>query len=176
VGHYRNSGGKLSDDAISQAFSPFGNAVSIGQGVDGTTGAVSLDGEVISLLVRTQSGEFLIACFNGQFFELHTETGLESLHSLHLADADQITGSRVGSSKLSISPGDAPACDILTDGSGGLWVRFRRLPGLGSVQSSDCTSNSLGTCRLLPLAVGMIVFFEADQPLISRQPVRSYRS
>jgi len=30
--------------------------------------------------------------------------------------------------------GDALACDILTDATGGMWVRFRRLPGLGSVR------------------------------------------
>lgn len=178
---------------VSAAFSPFGATASIGQGVDGEaggfeisirdTGAASLAGEVISLLLETQGGEFLIARFHGIFFQAQTETGLEPFHSLHLADADLITGSRIGSSKLSTSPapevgsyttwlagfasitnaalklpgadadgdgrsnfleyatggnpassGDAAACEILPDGAGGMWVRFRRVPGLGSVR------------------------------------------
>jgi len=103
--------------AVSESFSAFGTAASIGQGVDGAaggfeisirdTGAASLDGEVISLLLQTQNGEFLIARFNGRFFQPQTATGLEPFHSLHLADADLITGSRVGRSKLSTVP--APA-------------------------------------------------------------------
>jgi hypothetical protein len=181
------SGGLL---GISGAFSPFGAAATIGQGVDGAAGgfeisirdsdSASLDGEVISLLLQTQSGEFLIARFKGSLFQAQTETGLEPLHSLHLADADLITGSRTGLSELSTSTapavgsyttwlagfpsvtnpalklpeadadgdgrsnfleyatggnpsssGDAPACEILPDGSGGMWLRFRRVPGLG---------------------------------------------
>jgi len=200
--------------AVSGAFTPFGATASIGQGVDGAaggfeisirdTGAAAVDGEVISLLLQTQGGEFLIARFNGQFFEPQTETGLEPLHSLHLADADLITGSRLGSSELSTSPapavgsfttwlagfssitnpalklpdadadgdgrsnfleyatggnptssGDAPACEILPDGVGGMWVRFRRMPGLGPVRytpqfSADLQSPWRGTA--LPVA------------------------
>ncbi len=175
---------------ISGAFSPFGTAATIGQGVDGAAGgfeisirdtdSASLDGELISLLLQTQSGEFLIARFKSRAFQAQTETGLEPLHSLHLADADLVTGSRTGVSELSTSTapavgsystwmagfptitnpdlklpgadadgdgrsnfleyatggnpassGDAPACEILPDGSGGMWLRFRRVPGLG---------------------------------------------
>lgn len=178
---------------VSNAFSPFGVAASVGQGVDGEAGgfeisirntdAASLDGEVISLLLQTQNGEFLIARFNGRFFQAQTETGLEPFHSLHLADADLVTGSRVGSFNFFTSPtptvgsyttwlsgfpnitspalklpesdadgdgssnfleyatggdpssaGDPPACEILPDGNGGMWVRFRRVPGLGSAR------------------------------------------
>jgi len=179
--------------AVSQSFSPFGASASIGQGVDGAVGsfeisirdigAASLDGEVISMLLQTQNGEFLIARFTDRLFQPQTATGLEPLQSLHLANAKLITGNRVGPSKLSTAPapvvgsyttwlagfpsitnpalklpqadadgdgrsnfleyatggnptasGDAPACDILPDGTGGMWVRFHRLPGLGSVR------------------------------------------
>ncbi len=189
---------------ISGAFSHFGATTSIGQGVNGSaggfeisirdTGAASLDGQVISLLLQTQSGEFLIARFHGNLFQAQTETGLEPLHSLHLADADLITGSRIGSSKFSTSPapaigsyttwlagfptitnpglklpeadadgdgrsnfleyatggdpasaGDPPACDILPDGAGGMWVRFRRLPGIGSLRYTPQFSANLQT-------------------------------
>lgn len=175
---------------ISSAFAPFGATASIGQGANGTaggfeisirdTGAEALDGEVISLLLQTQGGEFLIARFHGSVFQAQTATGLEPLHSLHLAAAALISGSRIGASKLSTSPapavgsfstwlagftsitdpnlklptadadgdgrsnfleyatggdpassGDAAACEITPDGSGGMWVRFRRQPGLG---------------------------------------------
>jgi hypothetical protein len=178
---------------VSTAFSPFGATASIGQGVAGAaggfeisirdTGSASLDGEVISLLLQTQSGEFLIARFHGSLFQAQTDTGLEPFHSLHLADADLITGNRMGAFKFSTSPapvvgsftawlagfpsitdpalklheadadgdgrsnyleyatggdpssaGDPPACEILPDGAGGMWVRFRRVPGLGTVR------------------------------------------
>ena len=179
--------------AVSAAFSSFGASAAIGQGVNGAAGgfeisirntaAAALDGQVISLLVQTQSGEFLIARFHGSHFQTQTATGLEPLHSLHLADAKLITGSRVGSFQFFTSPappvgsfttwlagfpsimnpalkspdadadgdgrsnfmeyatggdpgfaGDPPACEVIPDGTGGMWVRFRRVPGLGVVK------------------------------------------
>lgn len=187
---------------VAGAFSSFGATASIGQGVNGAaggfeisvrdTGAASLDGEVISLLLQTQSGEFLIARFKGRLFQPQTETGLEPLHSLHLADAGLITGTRVGTARFSTSPApavgsfstwlagftsitepalrlptadadgdgrsnfleyatggnptsarDLPACEILPDGNSGMWVRFRRLPGLGSVRYTPQFSANL---------------------------------
>lgn len=178
---------------VSSAFAPFGTPASIGQGVNGAaggfeisirdTGAEALDGEVVSLLLQTQGGEFLIARFHGSLFQAQTATGLEPLHSLHLADARLVAGNHMGGSRLSTSAapavgsyaswidgfpsitnhalkipdadpdgdglsnfleyatggdpsaaGDDPACEILPDGGGGMWVRFRRVPGLGSVQ------------------------------------------
>jgi hypothetical protein len=104
---------------VSGAFSPFGATASIGQGVGGAAGGFeisirdttssSLAGEVISLLIQTQNGEFLVARFSGRLFQLQTATGLEPLHSLHLADAHLIAGNRVGSARFSTSPAPAVA-------------------------------------------------------------------
>jgi hypothetical protein len=179
--------------AVLGAFSSFGSAASIGQGVDGAAGgfeisvreanSVPWDGEAISLLLQSPNGEFLIARFNGRVFQSQSETGLETLHLLHLADAELVAGNRTSTSKFSTSPApgvgsfttwiegfasitipamklpgadadgdgrsnffeyatggnptstaDTRTCDILPDGLGGMWVRFRRQPGLGAVR------------------------------------------
>lgn len=39
--------------------------------------------------------------------------------------------------------GDLPACEILSDGEGGMWVRFRRVPGLGAVRYTPFSSPDL---------------------------------
>jgi hypothetical protein len=178
---------------INAAFSPFGATAFVGQGVDGDAGGFEVSfkdndadfvsGEVISLLLQTQSGEFLIARFNGKLFQGQTETGLEPLQTLHLADAKPVTGNRIFPTGLTtaaappigsyhswitsfpaitdpdlrlahadadgdglsnfleyatggdpVTAGDSPACEIGPDGSGGMWVRFRRVSGLGAVR------------------------------------------
>ncbi len=179
---------------IHGAFTPFGSTFAIGQGVDGAAGGFEIAaketsanapwlGEVVSLCVETASGEFLVARFPGATFAATSDTGLEPLLALHLADARIIVGSRAAANRIATStvpqagsfgtwlaghPGitdplmklpsadadgdgrsnfleyatggnpasgdDPPPCWIQADGSGGWWVRFRHVPGLGSVR------------------------------------------
>lgn len=99
---------------VSAALVPFGSPCSIGQGVEGAAGGFEIAvkdsgaasawaGETVSLLIQTPGGEFLVARFDGKLFEVESETGLEPLLSLHLADARIIVGSRIGGAKLATS-------------------------------------------------------------------------
>lgn len=99
---------------LSGAFVSFGSPCVIGQGVDGAAGGFEIAvrdsgaaspwlGEAVSLMIHTASGEFLVARFEGKVFEAESETGLEPLDSLHLADARLIVGSRVGNAQLATS-------------------------------------------------------------------------
>ena len=101
-------------DGAAAAFVPFATAAAVGQGVGGVAGgfevsfrdvdANGLAGEVISLMVETGDGEFLITRFPGETFSATSETGLEPLRTLHLADATLVVGSRIGEAMLSTSP------------------------------------------------------------------------
>jgi len=179
---------------ISAALVPFGSPCAIGQGVDGLPGGFEIAvkdsgpdspwvGETVCLLIRTAGGEFLVARFDGKVFEAESETGLEPLLSLHLADARLVVGSRIGDTKLatSIAPpvgsfgtwlagfpaitdpalklpsadadsdgcsnlleyatggdpsasGDPSPCMLKPAADGGFWIRFSRVPGLGSIR------------------------------------------
>ena len=104
---------------ISGAFTRFGDAGAIGQGVEGAEGGFEIAvkesssaawaGESISLIVKPPGDEFLVARFPGIVFEAETETetGLDPLVSLHLADANVLVGSRIGSARFATSA--APA-------------------------------------------------------------------
>lgn len=102
---------------IESGFSVFGAPFAIGDGVDGAagsfevavkqssgvSGATWIGGE-ISLLIKPSGGsEFLVARFKNQVFQADPETGLESLVSLHLADAKLIVGNRFSSSRFATS-------------------------------------------------------------------------
>lgn len=41
--------------------------------------------------------------------------------------------------------GGTPPCSILTDGEGGMWLRFKHVPGLGSIRYELQTSDALAT-------------------------------
>ncbi len=103
---------------ITAAFRPFGSPRSIGNGVNGEAGKVEISerqslpaaandwiGQEISVLIRKNGGdEFLVARFKGILFEADSETALESLVSLHLADAKVIVGTRYGAKNFATSP------------------------------------------------------------------------
>jgi hypothetical protein len=188
---------------ISSTFVSFGDPCAIGQGVDGEVGGFEISvrdtdatstavDEIVSLLIQTPGGEFLVARFDGNVFESETDTGLEPLLSLHLAEAKIIVGNRLGTAKFATStapavgsfstwlagfssitdpsmklPGadpdfdsrsnfleyatggnpesgeDQQPCRIQPDGEGGMWVHFNRVPGLGSIDYSLETSDSI---------------------------------
>ena len=102
---------------LAAAFQPFGSGQNIGDGVDGLAGNFEISArrlirnlpspwvsEEISLLIRKEGGqEFMVARFKGKLFGLDPDTGLESLFSLHLADARVIVGSRHGVGNISTS-------------------------------------------------------------------------
>jgi hypothetical protein len=102
---------------VTAAFVAFGDPRAIGQGVDGEAGEFEISvrdfgpatwvGETVSLLIQAADGEFLVARFEGTVFEVETDTGLEPLLSLHLADAKLVVGNRHGAAKLATS--SAPA-------------------------------------------------------------------
>ena len=188
---------------VSAAFVSFGDPCAIGQGVDGEVGGFEISvrdtdatstavDETVSLLLQTSGGEFLVARFDGNVFESETDTGLEPLLSLHLAEAKIIVGNRLGTAKFATSTapavgsfstwlagfssitdpsmklpgadpdfdsrsnfleyatggnpesgGDQQPCRIQPDGEGGMWVHFNRVPGLGSIDYSLETSDSI---------------------------------
>lgn len=124
---------------ITTAFQSFGNAQGIGDGVDGLAGNFEISvqqatpdlqspavGEEVSLLITKDGGqEFLVARFKGKLFEVDSDTGLETLLSLHMADAKVIVGNRYGVGNISTSP--APSV-----GSFGTWIAgFPRLDDAG---------------------------------------------
>lgn len=102
---------------LTASFIPFGAAFSIGDGVDGTAGGFEIAakqnsgtpqaswvGEEISLIIQTQdSGEFLVARFEGEVFQPDPDTGLDSLLPFHLADAKIIVGNRYGQTSVATS-------------------------------------------------------------------------
>jgi hypothetical protein len=104
--------------AVSAAFVAFGDACSIGEGVAGAPGSFEIAvkeplsgapwvGEEVSLLIEANDGQFLVARFKGQTFQADPDTGLESLLSLHLADAAVVVGNRYGANRMAAST--APA-------------------------------------------------------------------
>ena len=104
--------------AVSAAFVLFGDACSIGEGAAGAPGSFEIAvkqplsgapwvGEEVSLLIEASGGQFLVARFKGQAFQADSDTGLESLLSLHLADATVVVGNRYGESRMAAST--APA-------------------------------------------------------------------
>jgi len=104
--------------AVSAAFAAFGDAASIGEGVAGAPGSFEIAvkqplsgapwvGEEVSLLIEATDGQFLVARFKGQLFQADPDTGLESLLSLHLADATVVVGNRYGANRMAAST--APA-------------------------------------------------------------------
>ena len=188
---------------VSAAFESFGSPCLIGQGVDGAAGGFEIAvkdsgaastwiGETVSLMIQTASGEFLVARFPDKVFEVETETGLEPLLSLHLADARLVVGSRMGDVQLATSPappigsfntwmagfpiitdptlkfpsadadsdgrsnfleyatggdpaapGDPSPCSLQPNPEGGFWVRFSRVPGIGSIRYKLETSEDM---------------------------------
>lgn len=102
--------------AVSSSFLPFGDPRTIGEGAAGAAGAFEvalkqatagspLVGEEVMLLIEKNGGEeFLVARFKGQLFEADSETGLEPLLSLHLADATIIVGNRYAGPRFATSP------------------------------------------------------------------------
>jgi hypothetical protein len=125
---------------VTAAFVQFGDACAIGQGVDGAAGGFEIAvkdkapaawvGETVSLLIQAADDEFLVARFEGMVFEAETETGLEPLLSLHLADAKVLVGSRFGSARLATSA--APSVGSFTTwlaGFSAITDPAMRLPG-----------------------------------------------
>ena len=102
--------------AVGSSFLPFGEPRTIGEGAAGAAGAFEvalkqatagspLVGEEVTLLIETNGGqEFLVARFKGQLFEADSDTGLEPLLSLHLADARIIVGNRYAGPRFATSP------------------------------------------------------------------------
>lgn len=102
--------------AVESSFLPFGNPCTIGEGAAGAVGVFEvalkqatagspLVGQEVTLLVEKDGGqEFLVARFQGQLFEADSDTGLEPLLSLHLADATIIVGNRYAGPRFATSP------------------------------------------------------------------------
>jgi hypothetical protein len=102
--------------ALSSSFIPFGAPRTIGEGAAGAAGAFEvalkqatagspLVGEEVTLLVEKNGGqEFLVARFKGHHFEADSDTGLEPLLSLHLADAKIIVGNQYAGPRFATSP------------------------------------------------------------------------
>jgi hypothetical protein len=102
---------------LTTSFLPFGASFAIGDGVDGTAGSFEIAakqnsgtpqalwvGEEISLIIQMQeSGEFLVARFDGKVFEADSDTGLDPMVSLHLADAKIIVGNRYSQTNVATS-------------------------------------------------------------------------
>jgi hypothetical protein len=102
--------------AVESSFLPFGDPRTIGEGAAGAAGAFEvalkqatagslLVGEEVTLLVDKNGGEeFLVARFKGRLFEADSDTRLEPLLSLHLADAKIIVGNRYAGPRFCTSP------------------------------------------------------------------------
>ncbi|RYD21422.1 MAG: hypothetical protein EOP88_11465 [Verrucomicrobiaceae bacterium] len=143
---------------VAAAFAPFGDSCTIGQGVNGATGgfeiavkdstpAAAWTGQTVSLLIQTAGGEFLVARFLGKTFEAESETGLEPLLCLHLADVKLIVGEQHGENSLATST--APSV-----GSFETWMA-----GHGSItdpllKSPDADADSDGRSNFLEYATG----------------------
>ena len=114
-------------EAILSPFVPFGEPKLIGEGADGTDGHFEISvtqtiidspiaGAEITLLIdRNEGAEFLVARFEEKVFQADTDTGLEQLISLHLADAKIIVGNHYNGPRFVTSP--AP-----NRGSYGSWI------------------------------------------------------
>lgn len=102
--------------AVESSFLPFGEPRTIGEGAADAAGAFEvalkqatagspLVGEEVTLLIEKNGGqEFLVARFKGRLFEADSDTGLEPLLSLHLADARIIVGNRYAGPRFATSP------------------------------------------------------------------------
>lgn len=102
---------------ILAAFSQFGETVNIGDGAEASPGsfevfvreaatdpASSWNQQTISILISSPgTGEFLVAQFPNDVFEVDSPTGLETLTSLHFADARLILGQNLGAFSLTSS-------------------------------------------------------------------------
>lgn len=103
---------------ISAAFEPFGSPAAIGEGSDATDGRFEISirellselespliNEEISLMILKNGGlEFLVARFDGEAFARDTESALEQIVALHLADARIVVGNRYGDTRILTSP------------------------------------------------------------------------
>lgn len=102
--------------AVESSFLSFGDPRTIGEGAAGAEGAFEvalkqatagspLVGEEVTLLIDRNGGqEFLVARFKGRLFEVDSDTGLDPLLSLHLADAKIIVGNRYAGPRFATSP------------------------------------------------------------------------
>ena len=103
---------------ILAAFSQFGETVNIGDGAAASHGtfevvvreetsdpASSWNQQTISVLISSSStGEFLVAQFPNEVFEVDSPTRLETLTSLHFADARLVLGQNLGAFSFTSSP------------------------------------------------------------------------
>lgn len=97
---------------VADAFVPFGEPKTFGQGVGGQAGAFEialkgsilgsqLDGEVVSILIQSLDRmEFIVARFPGKLFSAQSDTGLEPYLSLRLSDAKILVGNRTSGNAL----------------------------------------------------------------------------
>jgi len=103
---------------IENAFEQFGNTFNMGTGADANPGtfeivvretttdaAVSWNQESIALLITSAAtGEFMVAWFPTELFEVDSPTGLETTNSLHLADAQLVLGQNLAPFSFSSAP------------------------------------------------------------------------
>lgn len=145
-------------DEVVAAFVPFGGSREIGQGADGAAGgfeiavkdsstAAAWAGQTVSLLIQTAGGEFLVARFPGKVFEPESETGLEPLLCLHLADAKVIVGNRQNENSLATST--APSV-----GSFDTWMAGHESITDLLMKSPDADADSDGRSNFLEYATG----------------------
>lgn len=143
---------------VAAAFAPFGDSCAIGQGVNGATGgfeiavkdstsAAAWAGQTVSLLIQTAGGELLVARFPGKTFEAESETGLEPLLCLHLADAKVIVGEQHGENPLATST--APSV-----GSFETWMASHGSITDPLLKSPDADADSDGRSNFLEYATG----------------------
>lgn len=138
--------------AVAAAFVPFGQAGSIGAGVNSMPGRFeisvreenlssnsSLAGQPIHLLVGSNDGaEFLIARFPAHSFIADTVTGVEPLISLLLTDASLIVGTRHSSTQFATSP--PPVTGSFAD-----WIR--NFPALATPEAQSPANDPDGDGR-----------------------------
>jgi hypothetical protein len=145
-------------EAVTAALVPFGESRAIGQGANGVAGGFEIvvkdstvaapwAGQTVSLLIRTEDGQFLVARFPGKVFEPESETGLEPLLSLHLADAKVIVGDRQDENSLATST--APSV-----GSFGSWMESHPSITDPSLKLPDADADSDGRSNFLEYATG----------------------
>ena len=103
---------------IQSSFVQFGQTQNIGTGANATPGVFEIlvretttdqtalwKQEVISVLITSSgSNEFIVARFPGETFEVDSTTALETITSLHLADAQLILGQNPGPFSFTTSP------------------------------------------------------------------------